>query len=246
MSEHRFSVGFLRVLTCSLAVLLLSACVDTLSNEGREFVRLSPCSASGSIFARTPFNKWPETYHGRVSQVIEEHLKQVGTAVNQALQCTAEELDAAQPALSGLRSIAADLPAWGRDPDRLARLSQSDIGVVLLEYLRVYECALNERRTLLAVLVPTENAAAMERGDALREEADQEQTIEDELRIARPATERTLTVISGFERLRPLGLELECVKRASLDLRNVLGLAAEASACLPRIWDTHGSLRDLE
>ncbi len=62
---------------------------------------------------------------------------------------------------------------------------------------------------------------------------------------ARPTLERTLSIIGGLDRLNLLKLDIECLRRASLDLRNTLGLVAEAASCMPRSWDVRGSLRDM-
>jgi hypothetical protein len=70
------------------------------------------------------------------------------------------------------------------------------------------------------------------------------QLIAKERRIARPVLQRTLQLIGGMDRLEPLGVDIECLKRTSLDIRNSLGLISQAASCLTRIEDTQGSLRD--
>ena len=123
-------------------------------------------------------------------------------------------------------------------------LSELDFPVVLQELLRVYECSLLERQAFLPTLILQEHGG-MNHWEFLDQQAEENQAINSDLRIARPALERTLQIVGGYDLLRPLALDIECIKRTSLDLRNVLGLAAEVSTCLPRSWDGHDSLRDL-
>ena len=128
-----------------------------------------------------------------------------------------------------------------------------DVGPVLLEYLRTYECALNERKNFIGIIVPKENASnagqnvsvSMDRILYNDTTDEQRSTIDHELAVSRATLNRTLTIIGGEDRLRPLSLDIECLKRVSLDIRNITGLISQASACLPRIRDARGSLRDL-
>ena len=81
--------------------------------------------------------------------------------------------------------------------------------------------------------------------DILREQTIQFKKMKEEVALARPTLHRTLSLIGGIDRLRPVDSSFECLQRASLDIRNILGLTAEVTSCLPRILDTRGSLRDL-
>jgi len=227
------------------AGLLLAACEDFTTPRARQFTALAPCTASGTTFETMKFDEWKDEYHKRVSEVVEAHIQSIAQTSQNPLQCTAEDYASVLRPSDKLSALASELPAW---KDRTDGLSEADAGSVLLEYLRVYECSLNERRYLLSVspLLPTERDTPMDIGDLNTEVRKEVAIIEKEVAIARPILERTLTIVGGYDRLRPLMIDIECLKRASLDLRNVLGLAAEASACMPRIWDTHGSLRDLK
>lgn len=195
------------------------------------------------MFEEIEFDDWAGEYHADVSGVVDAHIKQMADISESALQCTAEDYASVIPPSGALRSMAEKLPAWKED-DRLNRLSESDAGGVLMEFLRVYECSMNERSYYLSNKLLDEEGS-MNLFDLQKKETEQRAIITRELDIARPAMARTLAIVGGFDRLAPLSVDIECLKRSSLDLRNVLGLAAEASACLPKAWDPHGSLRDL-
>lgn len=223
---------------------LLAACNSDTAEQGAQLDRLPPCSADGSIFAEKPFEEWKELYHSNVSKVVEAHLKSIQDTVNKPLQCTAASYSELVPATDELKEVAGYLAGY-RQGNRLSQVTETDIGPVLLEFVRVYECSMRERGRNLAVIIPEEKVDPLEYGQLYNLSKEDEKKIEEEIAIARPALERTLTMIGGYDRLRPLTLDIECIKRTSLDLRNVLGLASDASSCLPRVWDTHGSLRDL-
>lgn len=232
--------GMLAAFSLSLAA--CGALNDT-THQGLQSERLAPCTSDGSIFADMPFSEWKDRYHENVQDVIEAHMESLSSTTELPLQCTADDYEELVPASEPLREMAAGLPAY-RDAENL---SETDMAPVLLEFLRVYECSMKQQEEYAVVYIPREFASGgfMGLGNYLSKKAEQKQTMQDELRVSRTALERTLGLIGGYDRLRPLALDIECIKRASLDLRNVLGLAADASACLPRTWDTHGSLRDL-
>lgn len=235
--------AFGRLVTALALCLVLAACLKTPGTGGTQGERLAPCTASGSQFGDEKFDRWPQIYHGTVSQVVESHLGRIGQVSQLPIRCTAKNYASMESPTSALSGLAAQLPAWkGAQQD----LSESDVSAVLLEFLRVYECSLNERRHNLSVmLINEQTGGVLTRGEFNDLYAEQNQQIDTELRIARATLERTLELVGGYDRLRPLALDIECLKRSSLDLRNVLGLAAQASACLPRSWDVRGSLDDL-
>jgi hypothetical protein len=70
------------------------------------------------------------------------------------------------------------------------------------------------------------------------------ETIIEELLIARRAINRTVTMLSGYNRFNVLNMELQCLQQASLDMRNGLALAADSASCLPRIWNAKDPPRD--
>ncbi len=243
MNNRRFFMG-LRSLTL-LAIcgaLLLSACTPVA--QKRRISGLAPCTAAGSLFGTLPFDQWTTRYHGTVNDVVEAHLASISGIASMPLECTADDYASVVPPSQPLQTLARGLPAWNTAA-RLDALSETDAAAVLLEFLRVYECSLNERRHYLPILATRDPAVLFNRGKYNKVQEEQRDAMARELDLARPALDRTLAIMAGFDQLRPLSIDLECVKRASLDVRNVLGLAAEASACLPRSWDAHGSLRDL-
>lgn len=235
MSDRAATIG--RLGAAGIALLLLLSCNSKLTQENRQSAHLAACTASGSSFATRPLQEWPAYYHGTVAQVVESHVQRMNSVTSVPLLCTAEDAHLVESATDALQDLAAALPAWRSAG---TALRESDMASVLLEFLRIYECSLNERRQTRWVAIPESDV-----GKLLMSASEEQKIIERELTLAQPALERTLLVIGGLDRLRPLSYGTECLKRTSLDLRNVLGLAAEASACLPRAWDARGSLRDL-
>ncbi len=229
-----------------VSLFLLSSCANDPGQQGQQSEHLPPCSSEGSIFATLPYKEWKERYHNDVAAAIDTHLKSINNTGGMPLRCTEESYEALVPPSEELKKIAnADvLPAY-KEADRQSSLSESDLSSVLLEYLRVYECSLAERASFLTLSVWNENPR-FKRGELNEEVAKERNEIEDEQLLAREALNRALTIIGGYDRLRPFALDIECLKRTSLDLRNVLGLTADVASCMPRIWDTKGSLRSLK
>lgn len=237
MSKHCLIAG--------IVSLLLTGCALNQTAQGPQSLHFAVCSKEGSGFEDKAFKEWKDYYHDNISKAIESHINRLGSVISSPLQCTAKDYSSLLPASEELRAIAKDLPAWSERPEALKKLGELELGIVLLEFLRVYECSLNERREWLQVYITNEAESRMLRGDFNEQQASEEQLILRELATARPALERTLVVLSGMDRMQPLSLDIECIKRLSLDVRNGIGLAADVSACLPRALDAHNSLRDL-
>ena len=164
------------------------------------------------------------------ADVEDEIVAMVGTAARTLVAAVQADSPSALPP----PELAALLPPW-KESSRLAHLSEMDIGPVLLEYLRTYECSLSERDNLLFIIVPREHGTdSMERGLYQDTVAEQSELITHERSIARATLDRTLLILGGLDRLTPLGADIECLKRTSLDIRNSLGLVSQAAACLPR------------
>jgi len=203
-------------------------------------------------FNTEDFEDWPDSYHDMVDDVIDEY---INPEPDEAIECIDGEL---MPlgADSKLLEMAEMLPPW-QDSDDLDKLDRNDIGIVLLEFLRVYECALVEHSFFLPIDIAQEHfdelalapdpsvIADLLFGDLVSEIAFHSDIISKEIATARPTLERALAIVSSLTRLGPLSAELECLQRASLDLRNGMGLAADASVCLPKGWDAKDPLRDL-
>lgn len=230
----------------ALLALLLGGCASAPDIAWMGNDRLAPCTAKGTPFENMAIKKWPETYHATVSKVIEAHMKQAGDASSAQITCTGDDYSSMMKPTDELQSLASTLPPW-----KGKKVSELELAPVLLEYLRTYECSLQEKKYFLYLSpleqesgASSEPAKDLPLGDYVTQVTEESEIIERELASARPILERTLTLAGGLDRFRPLAMDVECINRASLDLRNVLGLTAEASACMPRIWDARGSLRD--
>lgn len=232
-SQFKFVIGL-----CALLVLI--SC--NLQGEDTSLERLAPCTASGTVFAQFPFDQWPSRYHDTVREVTNAHMEGLDSTSAARLQCDATSYQALATPSGYLRALAQQLAPW-KTPEKLATLSETDFGPVLLEFLRTYECSLHERNNFLPVI---RSVGGVDRGEYERTIADDRRIIQRELLVSRPTLERLLTLVGAFDRLRPLSTDIECIKRASLDLRNVVGLTADAVSCMPRIWDARGSLRDID
>ncbi len=236
------------------AALLLYGCNSLITTppENIDTERLAACTIVGSVFETLPFAEWPKKYHETVAKVIEAHMKSIEDTKTTELQCTASDYASLVKPIPELTELAKTLPPW-KDPLKLSKLSETELGPVLLEYLRVYECSLSERRNFLSTIVAKEFATApttapntlQQRIDYNETTDEQRRIIDYETAIARTTLNKTLIIVGGQDRLRPLGLDIECLKRVSLDIRNIMGLLSQASACMPRIRDARGSLRDL-
>jgi hypothetical protein len=232
--------------TVLAALLVLSGGVYTASLLGDDPVEssnppLASCERSDKLFptkGKQTLEHWQDLYRVTVKEVLEAHDRP------RIAQCT--EAGGDNPPTDELKILAASLPPWQKKKSFDA-LIETDMPAVLLEYQRLYECALNER---LSFLLPTV-VSDMKSSDGsvnvapLKNSLDDEQAnIQQELALTRPVLHRVLGFVGASNRLSPLVNNLECLERASLDIRNALGLAADASACLPRAWDARGSLRD--
>lgn len=240
-------------ITGVFAAAVLAGCGASEPDVGNNVLKLPGCGTNDGMFDTTLLEATIEEYHLTVAGVIDAHINDLSDINTLPLTCTANDYRGLLAPSSALESLAARLPEWG--PSRAGELSEADMGSVLLEHLRVYECALYRRSQFLEVFIIRERGTTgkvngediqtISSFDLSEEQRRQQSLIEHELLTARPTLERTLAFIGGIDRLRPLTAELECLKRASLDLRNSMGLMAESASCMPKIWDARGSLRDL-
>ncbi len=183
---------------------------------------------------------WAKRYHGRVAAIIEEDLQDIRTGG------TCDETVQGAPT-AGLKKLADDL---GRQ-----NVHQSNLPDLLLEYLRRYECALHTESFVIEERATNDLSRQLARRNSTNAgigfedysiAVDRERRqIGQELALAQPALHRTLVYRSGYSRLQPLAHSLQCLAGATVDIKNALSLAAEASACLPRIWDAHIPVRTL-
>lgn len=235
-------------------VIFLSGAASAMAAEEKpKYPILAPCTRDDPAyktidFTKEPFKDWPKTYHATVNRIIEDHMKQP------TLQCDGDTYQELLEPGEPLKTLARSLAPWQKEED-IAKLKQSDMSLVLIEYLRVYECALLEYSAFEAPLIVKEKTQEAGPGGILQaytyakllvDLLERAAVILSELKTARPTLYYTLNLISSYDRLRPLQAEIECVQRASLDIRNMTALTAEASACLPRVWSTKDPLRDLK
>lgn len=209
---------------------------------------LAACSGSTLLFPRNRVNvleTWRTAYHQNVSAVVSSVLAQ-----SQQNQCTVSQ---SQNVPTVMLALASQLPPW-RDTERLKTVRTEDVGSVLLEYLRLYECSLQEQASVIPVrsgleilqkaLNENKPLVGIPVTEATNEAMRQLRLVAQEMTVSRPAMHRSLLYLASTMRLGSLGQEIDCLLRTSADLRNTLGLAAETSACLPRIWDARGALRN--
>ncbi len=206
---------------------------------------LSACERSELIFSPSrylplvdPIERLSLDYHSTVDRVIEAHQKKRVIACSEGVW---------EEPTKELLLLATTLAPWSEVPDMFG-LVETDIGAVLLEYLRMYECALQDERYFATIRVAEEKR----QGDIVNAflftsgMGERLKRIRMEQIFARRVLSRALILIGGGDRLRPVDSSLECLERASLDIRNTLGLAADASSCIPRVLDARGSLRNLD
>jgi hypothetical protein len=220
--------------------------------------KLGACTYEDTdLFRDRPFSGWIQQYHGTVGKIIEGLL---GTPTSRHFvnrrfsagpaQC---QSTAPVPAPPGLSELAVRLEPWKGSADPFTR---SDTTPVLLEYLRVYECSLAERSFFLPVEIRNEELerrALLPGGlganplwytDLFRMTFEQLTTIIEEFETARPTLERALSLAGTLNLARHFSDDIECLQRASLDIRNALALSADTAACMPRIWNAKDPLRD--
>ena len=209
---------------------------------------------------------WKNIFHTTAKNIIDNDLgRLVDNPLNSPLRITGRELSCTardytqfiRPSLP-LRNLAEDLPSW-ESSDALNRLTQLDVGQVLLEYLRMYECALVERESALTEYTSRQEARRkivilglpvdtrlvnIRLEDHTKEIIADRETIEEEIQDAREIIHKAIGFIGSLHRYRALDAEINCLQQASLDIRNALALAADAVSCLPRTWGSRDVLRD--
>lgn len=258
-SKRAFVIGILSVTVLTVTTVIVSQRLQSLRlraslSEVREQKNpiLTPCSRFTEgfrdlSFESWNFDEWAKTYHEKTGAIVEEHLGSFSSPA----RCDAATGGESLPAGPKLAELARKLPSWRSRP----AVSQTEVGSVLLQYLRAYECALTERVYFLHPDALEFLRSQMEESGSVSSEiylsqifgeaSAEDDVILHEMATARPTLERTFAIAAGLIRLLPLNGELQCIERASLDIRNALALGAEASACLPRIWNSKDPLRDL-
>ena len=232
------------------------------------------------ILSATELSAWRDQFHGTVDGLVEEDIgRRTGgehSALRQPdppLQCTANDYKGFYKPRGTLQGLASQLPLWYRGDDypwdertiaargiNSQNLTQLDMPAVLMEYLRMYECAHIERHLGQIVDTSSEEWRRLEAleafgfiqafrvvlhaGELAQKVIEQRKDSWYDLDIARVSVHRTLTLLAGINRLKLIDAELTCIQQASLDIRNGFALAADASSCLPRVWNAKDPLRD--
>lgn len=68
--------------------------------------------------------------------------------------------------------------------------------------------------------------------------------LQTEREVSRIAVSRAIQTLRSFEINYAAARQLTCYRRASLDLRNEMGLLADTVSCMPKIWDAATSFHD--
>jgi hypothetical protein len=234
---------------------LYSDCMEDAENAADQDL----CS---SLYPRTPipYTEWATRYHSDIDSILESFIgkeaegnfAQREPPGGQGL-CSGSQAASTTPAPPLLGDIAKKLEPWMKNE---TVFGQSDTTPVLLEYLRVYECSLAERSTSLPIEIWREETRSRELlpggllanplafNKIFEEWYKQSSKIQLELKVARPTLERVLGFMGTVQMSRVLAQDTNCLQRASLDIRNSLGLSADTAACMPRIWNAKDPMRD--
>ena len=228
----------LQAIAIALAALLLTRCMAPEIDERSRVERLSTCQLKGTVFASLPFAQWAEHYHSTVKEVIDAdvHALAAGT-------CTEADTSGEPSTTKELYDLASTLEPW-KVPSRLSALSESDLGAVLLEFNRVYGCAMTDYKENIIPFNPSPLAEG-DQAKSVEQNAMEGNIITRELATAPASLTRTLLALGTINRLRPLLASTGCLSRVSLDLRNEMGLIAEAMSCVGKFRNSRTSLRDL-
>lgn len=263
------SVCVLLLLTLVFAVLKSTTAVaqevgvpDYSGKDPNKLPILAPCTRFEESYetlgyTNTPIDEWPAKYHKATEDVVEEMLRPP------KVTCTADSYSSLIEAGPKLTALAKKLPPWQGANATIARF---DMARVLLENLRIYECAMMEYdRFLYYDTTSEEFEKEKERQEEANERSDDDpvisffdfffsdllfgaskryELIQRERIIARKTLNRTLTLLGTMDRFLPLQIELECMQRMSIDMRNIAALSAETSSCMPKTWNAKDVLRD--
>ncbi|MFA6523728.1 MAG: hypothetical protein WCS85_05165 [Candidatus Peribacteraceae bacterium] len=209
------------------------------TSTGRTIPGLRPCGANPDLF--------PQNYEDPEAKAWDQ---QVTQRITLAIEMTYQKqkspsCDDDGKAVPLVQTIAKSLPQW-KDLNRTP--TAADTGDVLLDYLDAYGCALKAKSATTIVNDLQVRANQLEDPltypEAVEKALEWRKEVEERLGEEREALRRTLFLLQGGSRISPLEHSLVCLTRASKDLRNVLGLLAEAATCIPtRTWDVQGWLR---
>ncbi len=171
--------------------------------------------------------------------IFRTHVKEVIDAdATVKISCTE---DAKATASDALQSLAKQLPAWAD-----VSIDESDMPQILLDYLEAYGCAERARSDNILNEVLQDKSIANTYDKISEEVKSRQDDAQTKLDATRETMKRVLQLLIGRSKLQPLDRSFTCLNRASKDIRNIFGLLAEESACIPeRTWDAKTPLRDL-
>lgn len=234
------------------SLMLLSSCAAALQGqtEGEEAAPSSStipgivaCTQNEDLFPTDPDDaegiQWDQAFDGQVAAILQ---------ADQETDDISCENNARRTASGPLRQLASRLPQWEKRTDDLF---ESDMPQVLLDYLEAYGCALEYRaHAVYQMMLGKEDETTGEYLSYFETAKNAQRWLKEKnlrLASARESIRRSLVLALGVNKLRPLDQIFTCLNRASKDLRNLTGLAAEAGSCIPvRTWDARGLLRTLE
>jgi hypothetical protein len=264
MKQSRITIGIIAV-----AALFFSTYTPffALQNLTGSLVKPTPilasCSATNDFFKleytsitrdNDVVDQWKTNFHDLMNSLTNAQLND-----ELIIDCTALTIGQFLQPTGAMSEILNTWEPFMSDPDS-QKLSRLDIGHVQLELLRQYECALLERARFAETTIGPELVYEMFRstfapgsreqfGIKVKELADetndQREKIVQEIGITRETVEQVVRLLNGKERTTIIKAEAQCLERASLDIRNASGLLAEATSCLPRIWNSRDVLTDL-
>ena len=214
------------------------------------------CSSVGTMFeGMTDLKKVMDMFRQRTSSVVGEREKFLATPSTWICLPGASGDEPPMPMLQGLAN---ELPGWhfqysdtpgGSVNTVLKPMAFGSFASILSEFEREYECKLSEfqeeafERVYRGDDIPSIDAPQAQPEYIYRlGEFHRLQLIERQR--ARTAVERTIHALRSIEINYVYAKQLVCFQRASLDLKNELGLLADATSCMPRIWDALTSLHD--
>jgi hypothetical protein len=213
------------------------------AGDGKE----NKCNEDDTAFVGHSITRWSCHYHETVDTILEGILDQSQPSV-----CGPSSDDATKE----LQALADKLEPWKAEAekpdDEKEPVTLDQAPSILQEYLRVYECALYEHETNLPVAVSAAIYEEEEKDDnvahelfkhTLRSLSDRDRLLY-ELSRSREALQNSLLLLSRGRPSSAMSGHLECLQRISLDIRNIMGLAAEAGSCLPKSWNARDVLRD--
>lgn len=231
---------------------LLQFVVGPTSREALSFAD----PAQGCVSKGTPFDperdetmkipqKVIEKFHKDVSDVVAEHEYHLKTPSR--WKCDGKTFDELMPPSPKLKKMAKALPGLSAQ-DKKAEFSS--FIPIITEYQRVYECRLYElTEGRIDIVQEGQDESSSAEGAKSNFETAQRitsltQRLADERRTSRIALEHTFNTFRSFELAAPMNIELNCLQREALDVRNAMSLLSDAASCLPKIWDAATSLHE--